>query len=340
MQRTKRLTFLTASYTQVSTVFPFIVVSPAYFAGTIQLGGLMQTASAFNSVQTALSFFVNVLSQLAEWRAVIARLDGFDVAVAQAQRRRGQAAGRGARATRQGRSRSTTSGRAAERQRRWSPPTTSRSRPASACWSPALGRGQVDAVPRHRRHLAVRHGHASGRRAREGDDAAAAAVFPGRHARGRGHLSGRARHVRASAGRGDHRGRLPALAERLDEEAHWNRMLSLGEQQRLGIARAHPACAGLPVPRRGHRLARRAGGGRALPAAQERLPGATIVSIGHRSTLGVPQPAAGSRERRRRPPAREARSAGATSAHHQRGRPPLAAAMTRTPAIRRMPQGR
>ena len=31
---------------------------------------------------------------------------------------------------------------------------------------------------------------------------------------------------------------LPALAERIEEEAHWNRMLSLGEQQRLGIARA------------------------------------------------------------------------------------------------------
>jgi ABC-type uncharacterized transport system fused permease/ATPase subunit len=31
---------------------------------------------------------------------------------------------------------------------------------------------------------------------------------------------------------------LPQLAERLDEEAHWNRMLSLGEQQRLGLARA------------------------------------------------------------------------------------------------------
>src|SRR5437879_11175848 len=31
---------------------------------------------------------------------------------------------------------------------------------------------------------------------------------------------------------------LPALAGRLTEEAHWNRMLSLGEQQRLGIARA------------------------------------------------------------------------------------------------------
>src|SRR5262249_17345964 len=76
MKRTKRLTFLTAGYSQASVVFPFIVISPAYFAGTVQLGGLMQTASAFNSVQTALSFFVTAYRQLAEWRAVIARLDG------------------------------------------------------------------------------------------------------------------------------------------------------------------------------------------------------------------------------------------------------------------------
>ena len=52
MTRTKRLTFFTAGYSQVSIVFPFVVVSPAYFAGKMQLGGLMQTASAFNSVQT------------------------------------------------------------------------------------------------------------------------------------------------------------------------------------------------------------------------------------------------------------------------------------------------
>ena len=64
MTRTKRLTFLTAGYSQVSVVFPFIVISPAYFAGTVQLGGLMQTASAFNSVQTALSFFVTPIGSL------------------------------------------------------------------------------------------------------------------------------------------------------------------------------------------------------------------------------------------------------------------------------------
>ena len=83
MSRTKRLTFFTAGFTQVSVVFPYAVVSPAYFAGTIQLGGLMQTASAFDSVQSALSFFASstVYRQLAEWRAVIERLAGFERAV-------------------------------------------------------------------------------------------------------------------------------------------------------------------------------------------------------------------------------------------------------------------
>src|SRR5262249_13926462 len=80
MQRTKQLTFLTSGYTQISIIFPFIVISPAYFAGAIQLGGLMQTASAFTSVQKALSFFVEAYRSLAEWGAVIARLDGFNIA--------------------------------------------------------------------------------------------------------------------------------------------------------------------------------------------------------------------------------------------------------------------
>src|SRR5260370_32715306 len=85
MQRTKQLTFLTSGYAQVSVVFPFVVISPAYFAGAVQLGGLMQTASAFSSVQSALSFFVTAYRQLAEWRAGIARLDGFNIAVDRGQ---------------------------------------------------------------------------------------------------------------------------------------------------------------------------------------------------------------------------------------------------------------
>ena len=170
----------------------------------------MQTASAFSSVQTALSFFINAYRQLAEWRAVIERLDGFDAAVDKAQAAATtQARNRGAAARRQacGRDRrpagAAAAGRAAGRRRRH----RRLGRRARAAHRP-VRRGQVDAVPRDRRHLAVRHGHRSGAEGRQADGPAAAALFPGRHARGRGELPGRAGHLqRAGAGRGRHGGR-------------------------------------------------------------------------------------------------------------------------------------
>jgi putative ATP-binding cassette transporter len=82
----KRLTWFTAGYNQISVIFPFVVASPAYFAGTIQLGVLMQTASAFGSVQTAFSFFISAYPQLAEWRAVTQRLMGFEESIVAAER--------------------------------------------------------------------------------------------------------------------------------------------------------------------------------------------------------------------------------------------------------------
>src|SRR5208283_1965807 len=82
MQRQKQVTFFTQSYSQASVIFPYIMVSPAYFSGAMQLGGLMQTASAFNSVQNALSYFITAYRQIAEWQAVITRLTGFEEAIA------------------------------------------------------------------------------------------------------------------------------------------------------------------------------------------------------------------------------------------------------------------
>ena len=81
MQRTKRLTFLTQGYSQVAIIFPFIVVSPLYFAGSMMLGGLMQIASAFGQVQGALSFFVKAYPEIADWKAVLNRLAGFDASI-------------------------------------------------------------------------------------------------------------------------------------------------------------------------------------------------------------------------------------------------------------------
>jgi putative ATP-binding cassette transporter len=85
MSRQKRLVFFTAGYSQAAVVFPFIVVSPLYFSGALQLGGLMQTASAFGQVQSSFSFLVTAYTTLAEWRAVIERLLGFEAAIAAAQ---------------------------------------------------------------------------------------------------------------------------------------------------------------------------------------------------------------------------------------------------------------
>lgn len=85
MTATKRLTFFTAGYTQVAIVFPIVVAAPAYFAGRIPLGGLIQTSSAFGQVQGALSWFVDNYARLTEWRATVERLTGFTGAVALAR---------------------------------------------------------------------------------------------------------------------------------------------------------------------------------------------------------------------------------------------------------------
>ena len=81
MRRRKRLTFLTAGYSQVALIFPFIVVSPIYFFGSLTLGGLMQIVSAFGQVQSALSFFVSAYTSIADWKAVLNRLSGFEASI-------------------------------------------------------------------------------------------------------------------------------------------------------------------------------------------------------------------------------------------------------------------
>jgi putative ATP-binding cassette transporter len=81
MRRRKRLTFLTAGYSQVALIFPFLVVSPIYFFGALTLGGLMQIVSAFGQVQSALSFFVTAYTSIADWKAVLNRLTGFEASI-------------------------------------------------------------------------------------------------------------------------------------------------------------------------------------------------------------------------------------------------------------------
>lgn len=79
----KRLTWFTVGFNQAAVVFPFIVAAPRYFSGAIQLGELMQIASAFGRVQDALSWFVDNYASLASWRATTDRLSSFDTVLSE-----------------------------------------------------------------------------------------------------------------------------------------------------------------------------------------------------------------------------------------------------------------
>jgi putative ATP-binding cassette transporter len=287
MTKQKQLTFLTAGYSQASTVFPFIVVSPAYFAGAVQLGGLMQTASAFGSVQGALSYFVTAYRYLAEWRAVVERLAGFERALAAAEASATtppviEIAPQDANAIRlsdllvrlpKGTPLVSATGitiATDEHVLVTGPSGSGKStlfRAIAGIWP--FGAGHID-VPKNAQVMMLPQ-----RPYFPIATLASAVVYPAEP----GAFSNDqiAEAIRACG--------LPALVERMDEESHWNRMLSLGEQQRLGIARAllhkpdflflDEATASLDEPSEAA----------LYKLLQERLKGCTIVSIGHRATL-------------------------------------------------------
>jgi putative ATP-binding cassette transporter len=86
IRTTKRLTWFSAGYGQLANVFPLLAAAPRYFAGRLQLGGLMQTAQAFGQVQGALSWFIDAYTSLADWRATVERLSRFSAQADEAAR--------------------------------------------------------------------------------------------------------------------------------------------------------------------------------------------------------------------------------------------------------------
>lgn len=81
----KRLIWFTSFFGQVAIIFPFLVTAPRFFSGAIQLGELMQIASAFGKVQDSLSWFVDNYDSLASWRATTDRLVSFEDSLQKAE---------------------------------------------------------------------------------------------------------------------------------------------------------------------------------------------------------------------------------------------------------------
>jgi putative ATP-binding cassette transporter len=72
-----RLTWITSGTGWLSLVVPILVSAPAYFGGSLTLGGLIMVAGAFSQVQGAMRWFVDNFSRLADWRAAVHRVARF-----------------------------------------------------------------------------------------------------------------------------------------------------------------------------------------------------------------------------------------------------------------------
>jgi putative ATP-binding cassette transporter len=287
MQRTKKLTAFTATYSQASVIFPYVLVAPAFFAEKVQLGGMMQTASAFSSVQDSLSFFITSYRTLAEWQAVVARLSGFETAIENAA----------ALTTKENIIHVGSDDKAAidlekllvnlpngtplvtadgfsihsgERTLLTGPSGSGKStlfRAIAGIWP--FGTGSI-AIPAQATLMMLPQ-----RPYFPVGTLQAAIAYP---AEATAFSPEQVGEILGAVG-------LPKLTLRLDEDAHWNRTLSLGEQQRLGIARAllhkpqylflDEATASLDEPSEAA----------LYQLIKDRLAATTMVSIGHRSTL-------------------------------------------------------
>lgn len=68
------MTVLTSLNSTAAPLVPLIVMAPSYLQGRASLGTVMQTAAAFVQVQTALSWLVDNYARIAEWLASASRV--------------------------------------------------------------------------------------------------------------------------------------------------------------------------------------------------------------------------------------------------------------------------
>ena len=285
MRRTKLLNFYVNGYSQLAIIFPLVMAAPRYYAGEMALGGLMQTLSAFGRVQDALSFFVDSYSSIAELAAVIQRLSGFTEHMEESARVTSDIV------------RSEGSDKALVLQDLsidlpdGAPllSTCILSLPAGShvLVTGASGAGKSTLL----RALAGIWPYGSGRI--ELPQGATRLFLPQRPYLVLGSLRRALSYPRTAAASDDEIARILKLvgmdhfAARLDDVDDWSRILSLGEQQRLAFARIllirpdwiflDEATSALDEPRE-----------RALyKLLHQELPAASIISVGHRSTLFV-----------------------------------------------------
>ncbi|HIC2842951.1 TPA: ABC transporter ATP-binding protein/permease [Burkholderia contaminans] len=262
MKYTKRLTFVLSFYGQIAIIFPLVVAAPRYFAGAFSFGVLMQISSAFGTVSDSFSWFINSYSTLVEWRATVNRLREFKRVM-------------GTSHLKESLSLATIGSVTIEPGSRWLVVGKSGSgkstfmRALAGLWP--FGDGAIDAPVGARMMFVPQTSYLPiGTLKAALTYPATADAFSDEACRDA---------LRAC--------RLEDYVDRLDETAHWTRVLSPGEQQRLAGARVllhkpdflflDEATSALDADNEA----------RLYHLFAERLPKAAIVSIAHRESLAA-----------------------------------------------------
>jgi len=223
---------------QFANFFPLLVAAPRYFSGAISLGVLMQITNAFWQVNNSLSWFISNYNTFAVWRATVDRLTEFGREMA----RETQQEGVGARveAAAQHTIDLQDVGVALPDGTPLLSPVTLRLHPheavllkgPSGCGKSTLFRILAGLWPFATGCIRLPAGMKTlflpQRPYIPIGSLREALWFPARP------VPDRDVDARAALAAVD----LAALGQRLDEQAHWTQLLSLGEQQRLALARA------------------------------------------------------------------------------------------------------
>jgi putative ATP-binding cassette transporter len=278
--RTLKFNGFNLTVSQIAVIFPWLIQAPRFLAGQIKLGDVMQTARAFGEVEEALSFFRMSYDNFAQYRAVLNRLTGFmeanqqarDLPVVQTQEQLAGLSLQGVTVQRpdgapllQDLNFSLGAGESLLVKGASGSGKTTLLRTLAGLWPYAAG---VVARPVGARALFL-----SQKPYLPLGSLRTAVTYPAEHADDA---------LVQTALRKVHLGHLLA---RLDEEADWSRILSLGEQQRLAFARVlinQPHIAFLDEAT----SATDEGLEHALyELLRHELPQCTFISVGHRSTL-------------------------------------------------------
>ena len=226
-------------YYQLSDFVPILLSAPRFFAGALTLGQLTQLTGAFKNVQSNFNFFINAYETIASWWAITERLDGFQRGIEHSRR------------LREAQAEIYSAGRSEDRLevtdlalfrpdgRLLMAPFSFTVRPGdsvlitgpSGCGKSTILRSLVGLWPYERGRVLL-------------PDPFDCMVMPQKPYLPIGTLRAALAYPREAPQFDDAICRralalceLPALAERLDEEAHWAQVLSGGEQQRLALAR-------------------------------------------------------------------------------------------------------